>query len=77
MSVMRKIMKKTALPAGSNSVKEFMEQIERDYRAQLVRMMLDAAINSGPPGGIFRMRFDSSGERLCLGTLTGLWVYLW
>ena len=77
MSVTRKIMKKTGLPAGSNSVKEFMEQFERDYRAQLVHMMVDAATNSSPTGGIFCMRFDSSGERLCLGTMTGLCVYLW
>jgi hypothetical protein len=70
-------MKKTALPAGSNSVKEFVQQLERDYRAQLVHMMVGAAPNGIPPGGIFCMRFDSSGERLCLGTMTGLCVYSW
>ena len=53
-----------------------MEQLERDYAARL-RELREQAVRAGPSGGIFRMRFEPSGERLYLGTMAGLCAFLW
>ena len=76
MSDVRKVVKKTGLPSGAGPVEKFMEQLERDSAARL-RGLCDQAIKAGPPGGILRMRFDPSGERLYLGTLAGLRAFSW
>ena len=53
-----------------------MDGLERDYGAKLDEMRVQAA-RAGPPGGILRMRFDPSGERLYLATMVGLRAYSW
>jgi hypothetical protein len=73
---------KTALPRGVSSV----EELKRQFEEQIGAMREGLARAGLPPGqaaldrgseGIFRIRFDLSGERFCAATSGGVRVYSW
>jgi hypothetical protein len=73
---------KKALPPGMGSI----EDLKRQFEEQIVKMREGYARGGLPSGqlpsdrgseGVFRVRFDPSGERLCLATTGGVRVYSW
>ena len=76
MNDLRKLLKKSGVPPGFNSLEEFMARIESGY-AEDLRKTQEQAAATFAAGGIFRMRFDQAGERLYLATTAGLRAYSW